>query len=58
MVPFIIQCKIKNNVACVVFYYKIIYIIYICIYMCECDVNIGIYMYYIIFKNYKDSIYT
>jgi predicted NUDIX family phosphoesterase len=39
MIPFIIQYKIKNNVARVhacVLYYKIIHIIYMCV--CECDV--------------------
>ena len=51
----------KNIILLIIISYKIKFnIVYrrIFINICECDVNIGVCIYYIIFKNYKDSIYT
>ena len=51
----------KNIILLIIIPYKIkINIVYghISINICECDVNIGVCIYYITFKNYKDSIYT
>ena len=58
---FSIYIRQKKIILLIIIPYKIkINIVYgrISINTCECDVNTGVCIYYIIFKNYKDSIYT